>query len=78
MLGKKGALKNFSKFKGKYLRRSLSFNSFTDLSLATLLKKRLHNRCFPVNFATKDTFFTGAPPVTASVVQCEFAIVLKF
>ena len=38
-----GALKNFSKFKGKHLCQSL-------LILLTLLKKRLWHRCFPVNF----------------------------
>ena len=35
---KKGVLRNFTKFTGKRLRP------------ATLLKKRLWHRCFPVNF----------------------------
>ena len=39
---KKGALRNLAKFTGKHLWQSLS---------ATLLKKRLWRRCFPVNFA---------------------------
>ena len=39
---KKGVLKSFSKFKGKYLYQSLFFP-------ATLLKNRLWHRCFPVN-----------------------------
>ena len=39
---KKGALRNLAKFTGKHLWQSLS---------ATLLKKRLWHRCFPVNFA---------------------------
>ena len=40
---KKAFLKIFAKFTGKHLCRSLR--------PATLLKKRLRNRCFPVNFA---------------------------
>ena len=36
----KGVLKNFGNFKGKHL-----------CSRATLLKKRLQHRCFPVKFA---------------------------
>ena len=43
---KKGVLRNFTKFTGKHLCRSLFFNK-----VATLLKKRLWHRCFPVNFA---------------------------
>ena len=46
---KKGVLKNFIKFTGKYLHQSLFFNKVTGLP-ATLLKKRLWHRCFPVNF----------------------------
>ena len=40
---KKGAFRNFEKFIGKH--------SGTGLLPATLLKKRLWHRCFPVNFA---------------------------
>ena len=45
---KKGVLRNFAKFKGKYLQA------------ATLLKKRLWHRYFPVNFAKflRTLFFT--------------------
>ena len=46
---KKDAFKNFIKFIGKYLCWSLFFNK---LRPATLLKKRLKHRCFPVNFVT--------------------------
>ena len=46
---KKGVLRNFEKFTGKYLCQSLFFNKAADLP-ATLLKKRLLGRCFPVNF----------------------------
>ena len=44
---KKGVLRNFAKFTGKHLCQSFFFNKV----LATLLKKRLWHRCFPVNFA---------------------------
>ena len=47
----KGALRNFSKFTGKHLYHSLFFNKVAGLRSATLLKKRLWQRCFPVNFA---------------------------
>ena len=50
-------LKTFSKFTGKHLRRSLFFNKV--VGPATLLKKRLRHRCFPVNFCEvfKNIFF---------------------
>ena len=48
---KKDVLKNFPKFAVKYLCQSLLFNKVADLRPATLLKKRLYHRCFPVNFA---------------------------
>ena len=44
-------LKISQKFTGKYLCLSLFFNKVTDLRPATLLKKRLWHRCFPVNFS---------------------------
>ena len=48
---KKGVLINFAKFTGKHLSQSFFFNKSADLRSATLLKKRLWHRCFPVNFA---------------------------
>ena len=45
-----GPLKSFTKFTRKHLCQSLFFNKVADLSVATLLKKRLRHRCFPVNF----------------------------
>ena len=48
---KKGVSKNFTKFTGKHLCQSLFLNKVADLSTATLLKRRLWYRCFPVNFA---------------------------
>ena len=47
---KKGVLRNFTKFTGKHLCQSLFFNKVAGLGPATLLKKRLWHRCFPVNF----------------------------
>ena len=40
----------FAKFTGKHLCQSLFFNKVAGLRPATLLKKRLRHRCFPVNF----------------------------
>ena len=48
---KKGFLRNFAKFKGKHLCQSLFFNKVTGVRTATLLKKRLRHRFFPMNFA---------------------------
>ena len=48
---KKGVLKSFAKFTEKRLCQSLFFNKVAGLRYATLLKKRLWHRCFPVNFA---------------------------
>ena len=47
----KGVLRNFTKFTGKHLCQSLFFNKDTGLRSATLFKKSLWRRCFPVNFA---------------------------
>ena len=57
---KKGVLGNFAKFAGKHLCQSLFLNKVAGLRLATLLKKRIWHRCFPVNFAK----FLRAPFVT--------------
>ena len=43
---KKGALVNFTKFTGKHL----FFIKVAGLRAATLLKKKLRHRFFPVNF----------------------------
>ena len=48
---KKGVLRNFAKFTGKYLCQSLFFNKVAGLRSATLFKKRLWHRCFPLNLA---------------------------
>ena len=46
---KKGVLRNFAKLTGKHLCQSLPFNKVAGFRHATLLKKRLLHRCFPVN-----------------------------
>ena len=46
----KGVLRNFTKFTGKHLCQNLVFNKLAGLRPATLLKKRVWHRCFPVNF----------------------------
>ena len=45
---KKGVLRNFVEFTGKHL---FFFNKVVNLRPATLFKKRLRHKCFPVNFA---------------------------
>ena len=50
VLCKKGVLKIFTKFTGKHLCQSLLFNKIAGLRPTILLKKRLWDRCFPVNF----------------------------
>ena len=48
---RKGVLRNFAKFTSKNLYQSLFSNKVAGLRPATLFKKRLWHRCFPVNFA---------------------------
>ena len=50
MFCKKGVL-SFAKSTGKHLCQSLFFNKVAFKKPATLFKKRLWHRCFPVNFA---------------------------
>ena len=47
---KKGTLINFTKFTGKQQCQSLFFNKIAGLRAATLLKQKLWQRCFLVNF----------------------------
>ena len=51
MFCRKGVLRNFAKFTRKHLCQSLFLNKVVCLRPATLLKKRLWHKCFPVNFA---------------------------
>ena len=50
MFCKKGVLKNFTKFTEEYLCQSLFFNKVAGLKPTNLLKKKLWNKCVPVNF----------------------------
>ena len=50
MFYKTGVLKNLARFSVKHLCQSLFFNKIAGLRPATLLKKRLWHRCFPVKF----------------------------
>ena len=50
MFCKKGVLANFAKFTGKHLCQSLLFNKVAGLRPATLLKKWLWHKCYPVSF----------------------------
>ena len=67
---RKGVLRNFVKFTGKHLCQSLFFDKVVGLRPATLLKKRLWHRCFPVSCEfyeiSKITFFTEQLWVTPS------------
>ena len=47
---KRVVYRNFAKFTGKHLCQRFFFNKVAGLSPATLLKKSLWHRCFPVNF----------------------------
>ena len=51
MFYKKGVIRNFVKFTGKYMCQSIFFNKVAGLRYATLLKKRLWDMCFLVNIA---------------------------
>ena len=55
---KKGVLRNFTKFKGKHLYRSLSFNKVAGPRPATLLKKETLVQVFSCEFCElcKNTF----------------------
>ena len=48
---KKRVLKNFAKFTGENLCWSLFVKKVAGLTPATLLKRRLQHRCYPVSFA---------------------------
>ena len=51
MFSKTDDTKNFAKFTGERLCWSLFFNKVADFQPATLFKKKLQHRCYPVNFA---------------------------
>ena len=51
VLYKKVVLNNFAIFTGKHLSWSLFFKKIVVLKACDFIKKRLQNRCFPVNIA---------------------------
>ena len=51
MLCEKGVLRNFAKFIGKHPCQSFFFNKLAGLRPATLIKRRIWHKCFPMNFA---------------------------
>ena len=63
LLSKKCVLKNFAKFTGKHLCRSLSLNKVPSLWPETFLKTRLRQRYFSVNFVKilKTPFLQNSP-----------------
>ena len=65
---RKGALRNFAKFTGKHLCKSLFLNKVAGLVLQLYLKKRLWH-VFSCEFCeiSKSTFSYRTPPVAASV-----------
>ena len=58
MFCKKGVLRNFVKFIGKQQCQRPFFNKAAGLRPATLLKRGLWHRCFPVNFVIRTPFLT--------------------
>ena len=70
---KKSVFRNFAKFTGKHLCPSLFFNKVAGLRPATLLKKRLWHRCFPVNFVK----FLRTPFLQNTFVGCFCHIYFK-
>ena len=63
---KKGVLKSFAKFTEKHLCKSLFLNKVADQWPATLFKKELWNRCFPVDLAKFLRFFFFRTPLMAA------------
>ena len=66
-------LGNFTKFTVKHLCQSLFFKKVAGLRPATLLKKRLWHRCFPVDFVKfpRTSFFTEHLWTTASMFSLD-------
>ena len=66
---KKGVLGNCAKFTGKHMRQDLFLNKVPGLLPASIFKKRLWRRYFPVNFAKilRSLFLCKTPLVTASL-----------
>ena len=69
---KKGVPRNLTKFTGKHLCQGLFFNKVAGLMPATLFKKILWHRCFPVNFVKflRTPFLTEHFGTTAFGILC--------
>ena len=80
---RKGVLRNFVKLTGKQLCKSLYFNKVA-CRLVTLLKKRLRQRCFPVNFAKflRTSFLIkhlwATASISHSVISCIYLNINNF
>ena len=76
----KSVPKNFTKFTGKQLFRSLFFNNVAGFRPVTLLKEKLQHRCFPVNFVKlfKNPFSIEHLRATASVHSTHSSLVESF
>ena len=72
MFGKKGVLRNLTKFTGKHLCQNFFFNKVACLRTATLLKKKLWHRCFPENFVK----FLRTPFLTEHM--CWLLLLIKY
>ena len=78
---RKGVLVNLAKFTRKHLCQSLFFNKVAGLRPATLLKKRLWHRYFPVNFVKflRIPFSQNASwRLLLKVLFVNFALTLKY
>ena len=76
----RGVLRNIAKFTGKHLCLSLFFTKVAGLRPATLFKKSLWHKGFPVNFAKflRTFFFTEHLWATASVQRLFLDIFIIF
>ena len=66
----RGVLGNFAKFTEKNLCQSSFFNKVAGLRSATLLKKRLCHKCFPVNFVKLLTLCVPRTYIYVLAVLC--------
>ena len=76
---RKGILRNFTKFTGKHLCQGLFFNIVVGPRPATLLKKRLWHKCFPVDFVKfPRTSFLQNTSGDCFCRSLRYEIILKF
>ena len=77
---KKGAVKNFANFTGKHLCLSLFLNKVVGPRPATLLRKRLWQRCFPVELAKflRTLFYRTLPTAASEDILLTISVLLVF